>query len=80
LSAPWGDYITKSPAFKEELDSFSKSELFQMPYFQNINAKKLIQNLQSGDTRMVSYIMPLFMMHIWMKYYVNKFMTLAEFA
>jgi len=78
LSAPWGDYITKSPAFKEELDSFSKSELFHMPYFQNINAKKLIQNLQSGDTRMVSYIMPLFMMHIWMKYYVNKFMTLAE--
>jgi len=78
LSAPWGDYITKSPAFRDELDSFSKSELFQMPYFQNINAKKLIQNLQSGDTRMVSYIMPLFMMHIWMKYYVNKFMTLAE--
>ncbi len=78
LSAPWGDYITKSPAFKEEIDSFSKSDLFEMPYFQNINAKKLIQNLQSGDTRMVSYIMPLFMMHIWMKYYVNKFMTLAE--
>ncbi len=49
LSAPWGDYITKSPAFKEELESFSKSDLFQNPYFENINIKKLIQNLQKGD-------------------------------
>ena len=73
LSAPWGDYITKSPAFKEELESFSKSDLFQNPYFANINIKKLIQNLQKGDDRMTPYIMPLFMMHIWMKSYVNKF-------
>jgi len=73
LSAPWGDYLTKSPAFKEELESFSKSDLFQMPYFENINIKKLIQNLQNGDIRMTPYIMPLFMMHIWMKTYANKF-------
>jgi asparagine synthase (glutamine-hydrolysing) len=73
LSAPWGDYITKSPAFKEELESFSKSDLFQNPYFENINIKKLVQNLQKGDNNMTPYIMPLFMMHIWMKSYVNKF-------
>jgi asparagine synthase (glutamine-hydrolysing) len=73
LSAPWGDYITKSPAFKEELESFSKSDLFQNPYFENINVNKLIQNLQKGDATMTPYIMPLFMMHIWMKSYVNKF-------
>ncbi len=73
LSTPWGDYITKSPAFKEELESFSRSDLFQMPYFENIKVKKLIANLQNGDTKMVSYIMPLFMMHIWMKNYVDKF-------
>jgi asparagine synthase (glutamine-hydrolysing) len=73
LSAPWGDYITKSPAFKEELESFSKSDLFQNPYFENINIKKLVQNLQKGDATMTPYIMPLFMMHIWMKSYVNKF-------
>jgi asparagine synthase (glutamine-hydrolysing) len=73
LSAPWGDYLTKSPAFKEELESFSKSDLFQMPYFENINIKKLIQNLQNGDVRMTPYIMPLFMMHIWMKTYATKF-------
>lgn len=73
LSTPWGDYITKSPAFKEELESFSRSDLFQMPYFENIKVKKLIANLQNGETKMVSYIMPLFMMHIWMKNYVDKF-------
>jgi asparagine synthase (glutamine-hydrolysing) len=73
LSAPWGDYLTKSPAFKDELESFSKSDLFQMPYFENINIKQLIQNLEKGDIRMVPYIMPLFMMHIWMKSYANKF-------
>ncbi|PKH67750.1 asparagine synthase (glutamine-hydrolyzing) [Flavobacterium sp. ALD4] len=73
LSAPWGDYLTKSPAFKDELESFSKSDLFQMPYFENINIKQLIQNLEKGDSRMVPYIMPLFMMHIWMKSYANKF-------
>lgn len=73
LSVPWGDYFIKSPAFKDELTSFSKSELFRMPYFENINAKKLIQNLQKGDTKMIPYIMPLFMMHIWMKNYVEKF-------
>jgi asparagine synthase (glutamine-hydrolysing) len=44
-----------------------------MPYFENINIKQLIQNLEKGDSRMVPYIMPLFMMHIWMKSYANKF-------
>ena len=73
LSAPWGDYLVKSPAFKDELESFSKSEIFKMPYLENINSAKLIKNLQQGDTRMVSYIMPLFMMHMWMKSYTTKF-------
>lgn len=73
LSVPWGDYLMQSPVFKEEMESFSKSDLFQMPYFENINSDKLINSLQKGDTRMIPYIMPLFMMHIWMKNYTNKF-------
>nr|WP_315165058.1 asparagine synthase (glutamine-hydrolyzing) [uncultured Flavobacterium sp.] len=73
LSAPWGDYITKSPAFKDELESFSKSDLFQIPYFEHINIQKLVQNLQKGEATMTPYIMPLFMMHIWMKTYATKF-------
>lgn len=73
LSAPWGDYITKSPAFKDELEAFAKSDLFQIPYFEHIKIKKLVENLQKGDVRMIPYIMPLFMMHIWMKVYANRF-------
>lgn len=73
LSTPWGEYITKSPAFREELTSFSNSDLFRMPYFEKIKIKKLIAQLQKGDSKMVSYIMPLFMMHIWLHNYVNKF-------
>ena len=73
LSVPWGDYLVKSPGFIEELESFSKSDIFKMPYFENIDAKKLVQNLQKGDTKMIPYIMPLFMMHIWQKTYKSKF-------
>ena len=73
LSVPWGDYLIKSPEFIEELESFSKSELFAMPYFENIDAKKLVENLRKGETKMIPYIMPLFMMHIWQKTYTNKF-------
>jgi len=73
LSVPWGDYFVKSPAFKEEINTFIKSDLFQMSYFENIKADKLITNLQKGDTRMAPYIIPLFMMHIWLKNYVQKF-------
>ena len=73
LSVPWGDYLVKSPGFIEELESFSKSDLFKMPYFEQIDAKKLVLNLQKGDTKMIPYIMPLFMMHIWLKTYANKF-------
>ncbi|WP_338647630.1 asparagine synthase (glutamine-hydrolyzing) [Flavobacterium sp. KS-LB2] len=73
LSVPWGDYIINSPAFKDELETFSKSDLFQMPYFEHINIQKMVQNLQKGNRTMTPYIMPLFMMHIWMKTYATKF-------
>lgn len=73
LSVPWGDYLVKSPGFIAELESFSKSDLFKMPYFENIDAKKLVVNLRKGDTKMIPYIMPIFMMHIWLKTYANKF-------
>jgi asparagine synthase (glutamine-hydrolysing) len=73
LSVPWGDYLIKSPGFIAELESFSKSDLFKMPYFEHINAHKLVENLRKGDTKMIPYIMPIFMMHIWLKSYANKF-------
>jgi len=73
LSVPWGDYLIKSPEFKDELESFAKSDLFKMPYFEHIDSKKLVFDLQKGDMKMISYIMPLFMMHIWLKTYTIKF-------
>jgi len=78
LSTPWADYITKSPAFKDELESFSKSDLFQMPYFEHINSDKLIESLKNGEKSTVAYIMPLFMMHIWLKNYVAQFSTVLD--
>ncbi|MEO8515723.1 MAG: asparagine synthase (glutamine-hydrolyzing) [Flavobacterium sp.] len=73
LSVPWGDYLIKSPGFIAELESFSKSDLFRMPYFEHINAVKLVENFRKGDTKMIPYIMPLFMMHIWLKNYATQF-------
>ncbi|NHM06158.1 asparagine synthase (glutamine-hydrolyzing) [Flavobacterium sp. CYK-4] len=78
LSTPWSDYLTKSPEFREEMEAFSNSEIFRMPYFEHIDIKKLIERMQLGDRRMVAYIMPLFMLHIWMRYYVEKFLPDLE--
>lgn len=73
LSVPWGDYLIKSPRFIDELESFSKSDLFNLSFFEGIDAKKLVLNLRKGDTKMIPYIMPLFMMHIWLKNYTTQF-------
>jgi asparagine synthase (glutamine-hydrolysing) len=73
LSAQWGDYLVNSAVFKDELDSFATSTIFEMPYLQNINSKALVDRLKKGDNTMTAYIMPLFMMHIWMKNYVTQF-------
>jgi asparagine synthase (glutamine-hydrolysing) len=73
LSVPWGEYLTHSPAFKEELHAFTKSCIFELPYFQQINARKLVHGIQQGDHRMLPYVMPLFMLHIWLKNYVERF-------
>jgi asparagine synthase (glutamine-hydrolysing) len=63
IEYPWADYFLKSPAFKDELESFSRSQLFDMPYFDQIDSRKLIANLKNGEKSAIAYIMPLFMMH-----------------
>ncbi len=73
LSVPWGDYLLKSPGFIDELESFSTSDLFKMSYFENIDSQKLVSNLRKGDTKMIPFIMPMFMMHIWLKNYPTQF-------
>ena len=51
--------------------------LKEFGHFEIINVKKLIVNLQKGDLKMTPYIMPLFMMHIWIKNYIDKFSTVS---
>jgi asparagine synthase (glutamine-hydrolysing) len=41
-----GDYLVNSPIFADELAAFSKSDIFQIPYLQNINSQKLVDKLQ----------------------------------
>jgi asparagine synthase (glutamine-hydrolysing) len=75
LSSPWGDYLTKNPAFIDEFETFKTSDIFDMPYFENINASKLVTSIQKGDMTFLPYVLPLFMMHIWKKNYVDKFIS-----
>ncbi len=78
LSSPWGDYLTKNKLFAEELELFKKSEIFEIRYFENINATKLVESFQKGNVKMLPYILPLFMMHIWKKNYVDKFSSTLD--
>jgi asparagine synthase (glutamine-hydrolysing) len=73
LSAPWYSYLTEYPVFKEELDDFSSSPVFQMPFLENLDGKKLVSELRHGNSKLMPYIMPIFMLHIWYKNYFKKF-------
>lgn len=73
LSSPWDHYLTRNRAFAEELDAFSKSDIFRLPYLSGIDVDGLISRLRGGDQRMVAYIMPLFTLHIWLKNYTARF-------
>ena len=73
LSAPWYNYLTEDPAFKEELNDFAISPIFQMKFLENLDGKKLVSELRNGNTKLMPYIMPIFMLHIWYKNYFKKF-------
>jgi asparagine synthase (glutamine-hydrolysing) len=73
LSAPWGSYLLSFPRFIDELDNFATSDIFNMPMLENIDGKKLVTELRKGNTKILPYVMPLFMLHKWQKHYQNKF-------
>ncbi len=73
LSTPWDKYLTQNHRFKEELASFAVSDIFNMPFLQNLDGKKLATQIEKGDKKIIPYIMPLFMLHIWQKNYFKKF-------
>jgi asparagine synthase (glutamine-hydrolysing) len=74
LSTPWDKYLTQNTQFKDEVSSFAVSEIFNMPFLENLDGKKLASQIQKGDKHIIPYIMPLFMLHIWQKNYVKKFL------
>jgi asparagine synthase (glutamine-hydrolysing) len=72
LSAPWGSYLLNMPSCKEEMDHFAKSEIFELPFLENINGKKLVDTFRKGDMKILPYMLPLFMLHIWKKNYCQS--------
>jgi asparagine synthase (glutamine-hydrolysing) len=73
LSAPWYNYLIDYPAFKVELDAFATSPIFEMKFLENLDGKKLVAELRQGNIKLMPYIMPIFMLHIWYKNYFKKF-------
>ena len=73
LSSPWENYLVSNSKFKDELQDFAKSEIFNMPFLENLNGKKLVAQIEKGDKKLIPYILPLFMLHIWQKNYFQKF-------
>ena len=73
LSAPWGSYLLGFPRFADELDSFAKSDIFNMPFMEHLDGQKIVAEIRKGNTKILPYIMPLFMLHEWQKNYYNKF-------
>jgi len=73
LSVPWYNYLIDYPAFKVELDAFATSPIFEMNFLENLDGKKLVAELRKGNIKLMPYIMPIFMLHIWYKNYFKKF-------
>lgn len=73
LSAPWGSYLLNMPSCIEELDHFAKSDIFEMSFLENINGAKLVAEFRKGNLKILPYMLPLFMLHIWKKNYHHTF-------
>lgn len=73
LSAPWGSYLLSFPKFINELENFANSDIFEMPFLENIDSKKLVAEIRKGNTKILPYFMPIFMLHKWKKNYYKKF-------
>jgi asparagine synthase (glutamine-hydrolysing) len=72
LSVPWDNYLQFDPKFRSELDNFAKSNIFNLPFLENLNGQKIVDQILKGDKNIIPYIMPLFMLHIWEKTYFQK--------
>ena len=41
--------------------------------YENIDGSKLVAEIRNGNTKILPYFMPIFMLHKWQKNYYNKF-------
>ncbi len=73
LSVPWGDYLIENEHFKDEMSLFAKSDIFEIPNLQNIKIEHIVEKFMKGEKQLTQFILPLFMLHIWKKKYVDKF-------
>lgn len=73
LSAPWRNYLLQHPNFIAELELFTKSDIFNLPFLEHLNANKLVSDLRAGNTKILPYFMPIFMLYKWHKNYFQKF-------
>lgn len=75
LSSPWEVYFSTNPKIKNELQHFAKSGIFEMPFLENLNGQKIVTQIEKGNTQIIPYVLPLFMLHIWHKNYFKKFVS-----
>ena len=73
LSSPWENYLVSSKKFRDEMQSFAKSDIFNFPFLSNLNGVKIVEQVEKGNKQIIPYILPIFMLHIWQKYYFKKF-------
>lgn len=75
LSSPWEVYFATNPKIKSELQYFAKSPIFEMPFLENVDGKKIVAQIENGNKQIIPYVLPLFMLHIWYKNYFTKFVS-----
>jgi asparagine synthase (glutamine-hydrolysing) len=44
-----------------------------MEFLEHLDGKKLVAEFNQGNFKLMPYIMPIFMLHIWYKNYFKKF-------
>jgi asparagine synthase (glutamine-hydrolysing) len=78
LSVPWGSYLAQNSLFKDEMTAMLQSDLFKMPVFDKIDGKRVVNSFLAGNSNLMTFVMPLFMFHIWKKTYQSRLTNYLE--
>lgn len=72
FSVPWEQYMRSNPAFLDYIKQFEKNEIFQMPLFEKLPAKKIKKAFLDRNPVGETVIRQLFMLSIWKDSYFDK--------